>query len=152
MADAVLADVQNGRTHQRCRSVVCRYIQEHPIGRGSQDDCKGRQAESATGRRTTTRVDLEVAAFLQRGKRQETGCSLLVQYVDGRGHAYVCDFSEMGSMTCDQSLLMPKAAVNYQQNVLNAWQKIDDALSACAAEQHQAQHLQAHVRNVYQLA
>lgn len=113
---------------------------------------KGRQAESATGRRTTTRVDLEVAAFLQRGKRQETGCSLLVQYVDGRGHAYVCDFSEMGSMTCDQSLLMPKAAVNYQQNVLNAWQKIDDALSACAAEQHQAQHLQAHVRNVYQLA
>lgn len=55
----------------------------------------------------------------------------------------MCDFSEMGSMTCDQSLLMPKAAVNYQQNVLNAWQKIDDALSACAAEQHQAQHLQA---------
>jgi hypothetical protein len=37
-------------------------------------------------------------------------------------------------MTCDQSLLMPKAAVNYQQNVLNAWQKIDDALSACAAD------------------
>ncbi|MDQ2483092.1 TolC family protein [Pseudomonas putida] len=54
-----------------------------------------------------------------------------------------------------RELEQQEAAVSYQQTVLQAWQEIDDALSAYNAEQQQAQQLQARVRSAadaYQLA
>ncbi|VCU70696.1 Cation efflux system protein CusC precursor [Pigmentiphaga humi] len=46
-----------------------------------------------------------------------------------------------------RELEQQEAAVNYQQTVLKAWQEIDDALSAYAAETQQAQQLHARVQN-----
>ena len=53
-----------------------------------------------------------------------------------------------------RELQQQEAAINYQQTVLRAWQEIDDALSAYAAEQQQARQLEARVRHAgdaYQL-
>ncbi len=46
-----------------------------------------------------------------------------------------------------RELQQQEAAVNYQQTVLKAWQEIDDALSAYAAEQQQARQLEARERS-----
>jgi NodT family efflux transporter outer membrane factor (OMF) lipoprotein len=46
-----------------------------------------------------------------------------------------------------RELEQQEAAVNYQQTVLKAWQEIDDALSAYAAEQQQAAQLGQRVRS-----
>ncbi|MBQ5947982.1 efflux transporter outer membrane subunit [Massilia sp. ST3] len=46
-----------------------------------------------------------------------------------------------------RELEQQEAAVDYQRVVLKAWQEIDDALSAYAAEQRQADDLQARVRS-----
>ena len=54
-----------------------------------------------------------------------------------------------------RELEQQEAAVAYQQTVLKAWQEIDDALSAYAAERQQAQHLETRVRradDAYRLA
>ncbi|MFT3815956.1 MAG: efflux transporter outer membrane subunit [Acidovorax sp.] len=46
-----------------------------------------------------------------------------------------------------RELEQQEAAVNYQQTVLKAWQEIDDALSAYAAERQQAQQLELRVQS-----
>lgn len=46
-----------------------------------------------------------------------------------------------------RELEQQEAAVKYQQTVLKAWQEIDDALNAYAAEKQQAQQLQSRVRS-----